>query len=213
MLNKIVVGFLDLLLLALVIIIAGFAVKFAWLHFYKAAYPIKYEAEIMAQSEKSNVSPALVYAVIRTESGFNPNAESYVPARGLMQLTSDTFKWVQHQIGEKSGHTYDDMFDGKINILYGTELLRLLKAEFGSNNNALCAYHSGWGNAKKWLANPEYSEYDEIVNIPSAVTRAYVQKVLETEKIYNKLYNFELNSKSENNKDITNILKGLKNNG
>lgn len=52
---------------------------------------------------------------------------------------------------DESGVSYDDLFDEKINIQYGTFLLKTLLDEFGSEANALCAYHAGWGNAKKWL--------------------------------------------------------------
>lgn len=181
----------DLLLLSLVILTAGFLARFAWLWFYKSAFPVKYEASVLEQSEKTGVSPALLLAIIRTESGFNPNAESHVPARGLMQITDDTFEWVRYRVGGDEHATYDDMFDPETNIRYGAELLRLLQNEFGSDVNILCAYHTGWGNVKRWLQNPEYAEDSEIVSIPSSATRHYVNKVLNAEKIYKELYNFE----------------------
>lgn len=191
MARKVFIVIIDLLLLALVILTAGLSARFAWLWFYKSAFPVKYESSILEQSESTGVSPALLLAVIRTESSFNPDAESHVPARGLMQITDETFEWIRYRIGGDRYITYDDLFDPETNIRYGAELLRLLQNEFGPDVNILCAYHAGWGNTKRWLQNPEYAENSVIVRIPSSATRHYVNKVLQAEKIYKELYNFE----------------------
>lgn len=194
MVKKILVGFLDLLLLALVILIAGFACRMAWIHYYKAAYPMEYRQPVFEQSRATGVSPSLLFAVIRTESGFNPAAQSSIPARGLMQITSGTFEWIGYRMGESGKYDYDDMFDSEINIRYGAELLRLLLSEFRSDNNALCAYHAGRGNLLKWLENPEYSEDGEVVRIPFGDTRRHVEKALEAKRIYEALYNLNPDS-------------------
>ncbi len=47
---------------------------------------------------KYNIDPMILYAFIRTESNFNPNAESNVGARGLMQITEITFDWIKMKI-------------------------------------------------------------------------------------------------------------------
>lgn len=194
MIKKLLTGIFDLLLLALVIIIAALSVRAAWFHFYKAAYPMKYSDAVFEQSRVTGVSPSLLFAVIRTESDFNPNALSSVPARGLMQITSDTFDWIAYRIGESGKYDYDDMFDGETNIRYGAELLRLLLAEFKSDNNALCAYHAGRGNVLKWLENPEYSDDGEVLSIPFNDTRRHVKKALEAKRIYEELYNLNPDS-------------------
>lgn len=191
MAKKILAVFWDLLLLALVIAAAGILTRLAWLNFYKAAFPVKYEADVMLQSELAGVPPALMFAVIRTESGFDPFAESHIPARGLMQLTQETFEWVRYRIGDGEHITYDDMFVPETNIRYGAQLLRLLQDEFGSVQGSLCAYHMGWGTVTRWMQNPDYTENSKLAIIPSATARRYVDKVLHMEEIYNKLYIFE----------------------
>lgn len=190
MARKIFTGFLDLLLLVLAVAAAAVSIRFAWLQFYRAAFPVKYEADVLLQSELSGVDPALLFAVIRTESGFNPLAESHVPARGLMQITRETFEWVKFRIGDGEHITYDDMFDPKTNIRYGSQLLRILQNEFGSGGGSLSAYHMGWGTVTRWLQNPEYTKNSELASIPSATARRYVNRVLHMQEIYNKLYNF-----------------------
>lgn len=93
----------------------------------------------------------------------------------------------------ESGASYDDLFDEKINIQYGTFLLKTLLDEFGSEANALCAYHAGWGNAKKWLQSGEYApDGENIQNIPFGDTSRYVEKVIETQNTYEKLYDFSV---------------------
>lgn len=186
--KKFLIVLFDMLLLLLVIILACFAARFAWLKYYKSAYPLGYERIVYEQCEKNGVSPALIFAVIRTESGFNPNAESSIPARGLMQITPDTFEWIRYRLGEDGKFDYDDMFDSETNIRYGTALMRLLIREFGSDTNALCAYHAGWGNVTKWLQNPEYSQDGEIMSIPFGDTRRHVSKALAAKDIYVELY-------------------------
>lgn len=84
---------------------------------------------------------------IRTESSFNPEATSSIGARGLMQLTEETFDWVKSRLEPQSDTTYDAMYEPEKNIEYGTYLLHALTEQFGSVNNALCAYHAGWGSA------------------------------------------------------------------
>lgn len=157
--------------------------------FYRSAYPLKYKEAVEAESRANSLPPSLVYAVIRTESGFNPDALSSVGAAGLMQITKDTLDWTLYRLGEEE-KAFDILFDGEENIKYGAALLKLLINEFGSVENALCAYHAGWGNAKNWLSRTEYSpDGVTIENIPFGDTKKYVKKVLETQRMYESLYN------------------------
>jgi len=181
------------ILAALAILMSAAAVYFAWFRYYSAAYPIEYGEIVAEQSLATNVPESLLFAVIRTESGFDSNAQSHASARGLMQITQDTFEWAQFRIKEEADLSFDDLYDHEINIRYGAEILRLLLDEFGSENNALCAYHAGWGSVKRWLDNPQYTVDGEVVNIPFGDTRRYVEKVLKTQEIYNDIYRFERN--------------------
>ena len=64
----------------------------------KYFFPLKYEEYIVKYSEKYNLDPYLVAAVIKTESNFNERAESNKDAYGLMQIIPDTAQWVAEKM-------------------------------------------------------------------------------------------------------------------
>ena len=175
----------------LLLVLAVLAFYKSYMEFYKAAYPLGFEEAVMQNSALHDLPPGLVFAVIRTESGFRSHVVSHYGARGLMQITEDTFDWIAWRYG-KTNEVYEDLFDPIINIEYGTALLRLLLDEFGTVPNALSAYHAGWGNATRWLANPEFApDGKNITNIPFLDTRYYVYRVLETWETYRRLHNID----------------------
>lgn len=154
-----------------------------------ALYPREYSQYVEKYSGEYGVDPMLVYAVIYNESRFRPDAVSNVGARGLMQMMEDAFDWTKYRLEPDASTVYDDMFDPETNIRYGTYMLSLLLEEFGTVDNALCAYHAGWGSVKNWLSDPEYSSDGvHVENIPFADTRTYVERVNETLEIYRRLY-------------------------
>ena len=180
---------MELALLALVAVGAVRLVQTGFDRYYENAYPLRYTELIDAACAEKQLDRALVYAVVRTESGFDPKAQSSVGARGLMQLMPDAFEWVHMRKGGGELPSLDLLYDPETNIEYGTTMLKILLDEFGSVNNALAAYHAGWGRVKEWLKNPAYApDGEQVTNIPFDDTRAYVEKVGETMEIYRKLY-------------------------
>lgn len=160
--------------------------------FYRSAYPVRFRDAVLTESARNDIPPSLIFAVIRTESGFDPQAQSSIPARGLMQITQDTFEWAQFRLDETTSLHFDDLFETALNIRYGSAILRLLLDEFGAVETALCAYHAGWGVTKQWLRNPDYSaDGIHIRSIPYEDTRRYVDKVLSTQKTYKTLYTMQ----------------------
>ena len=155
----------------------------------KYVYPIRYDEYVEEYSSKNNIDKYLIYAIIKTESGFDSNAVSDVGARGLMQLMEDAYDWVGYRMEDGREISYDHMFVPEYNIEYGTYLLMLLYDEYGDFETTLAAYHSGRGNVNKWLENSEYSSDGKTLdNIPSAATKHYVEKVMSAYSAYNNLY-------------------------
>lgn len=156
--------------------------------FYRAAYPLEYAPLVEKACREQGLDPAFVYALIRTESSFNPQAVSGAGARGLMQMMPDAFEWVRMRTGSEADD-YESLFDPEFSVDYGTRMLRLLFDEFESERNVLCAYHAGWGNAKRWLKNPDYAPDGENIEvIPFPDTAHYVSKVTNATQMYRKLY-------------------------
>ena len=113
---------------------------------------------IHEKAQKYDVDPALVAAVMETESRFKSGARSQVGAKGLMQLMPRTGRWM----GAK------DLYDPEQNVEAGTKYLRYLNERFDGNlKETLAAYNAGEGNVRRYKGVPPFGE-----------TRSYVKKVM-----------------------------------
>lgn len=185
-----------LLALLLFVAVAAAALYGAKGFLLQRFYPLSYYEIVVEESEKNDLDPALVYGVIRAESGFDPNAVSRAKARGLMQMTPQTFEWVQTMIPGSEELTADDLFDPKVNIQFGCELLSLLLSHYENESTAICAYNAGIGNVDSWLENPEYSSDGVTLDvIPYGETQEYLKRVTQNRDLYRELYPDELAEK------------------
>lgn len=153
----------------------------------KLLYPKSYSQLVEQEAAEFDLDPDLVYAVIKTESGFDPEARSSADAMGLMQLTQGTFDWIAslYPLEDPNAGVYDP----QANVHCGCALLRLLIDQYGSVEVALAAYNAGMGNVSEWLQSGDYSHDGETLHtIPYPETDAYVKKVLRGYEIYQKLY-------------------------
>lgn len=113
-----------------------------------------YSDWIMELALELDVDAALVSAVIKAESNFDPVAVSHKGAQGLMQLMPATAK--------RFGVT--DPFDPVENIRGGTRYLRVLLDMFdGDVELALAAYNSGEGNVRRYEGVPPFRETQRYV--------------------------------------------------
>ncbi len=134
--------------------------------------------------EGFTVDRALVFAVMRQESAFNPRARSWAGAMGLMQLMPGTAATVERQyMPERAG---TDRYDPAHSISLGQTYLRMLLDEYGNNLfHAVPAYNAGPGNVNRWLATDTASDpLLFVAAIPVNETRGYVQGVLANYWIY-----------------------------
>lgn len=153
----------------------------------KKLYPLGYSEFVTKYSREYDVPEDLVFAVIKVESDFDPDAESGAGAKGLMQLMPDTYDWLSRLIGEESEP--DRICEPEQNIKYGTYYLRNLYDRFHNWNTAVAAYNAGHGRVKNWLADTRYSDDGETLKeIPITETKNYVNKVKDARQIYNDLY-------------------------
>ena len=121
-------------------------------------YPRKYEQLVDQWAETYGLDPLLVDAFIRTESGFDPVATSTVDARGLMQMTEETFLWLRSKIAADEGSAFADLYDPETSIRFGCYYLHLCMERYnGDVATAAAAYHSGWGTVDNLLRMEEHS--------------------------------------------------------
>ncbi len=181
-------AFLTLAAILLTIALLGFFAGPALVeHGLKLLYPRPYGALVDRESAEFDLDSDLVYAVMKTESGFRENAQSHAGARGLMQLTPATFEWIASLYPpENGGENLEDPGD---NIHCGCALLRLLLNQYGSLEVALCAYNAGMGNVSGWLQEETYSSDGKTLHtIPYPEPKSYVEKVKKAMERYERLY-------------------------
>ena len=163
----------------------------------------QYKNEIQKYCQKWDVDPALAYAIMQTESSFNPKAKSYVPAYGLMQIVPTTAGADCAQSLKKpfSAPTGNYLYEPENNIEMGVHYLYLLKKRYftkveNKDSQNLCiiaSYNTGAGNLSRALrgdtkigkAIPQINEmtYDQLFKylekklLPE--TQNYIRKVTE----------------------------------
>lgn len=124
----------------------------------KISYKTDFNEIIDLAAKKYNISSAVIKAVIKAESNFNPTVVSSAGAQGLMQLMPGTARL----LGVK------DSFDPVQNIDGGVRYLRDMLNKFGGNLElALAAYNAGPGNVTKYGGIPPFDE-----------TQNYVKKIM-----------------------------------
>lgn len=184
-------GTVFLLVLIILSVIAFALYKSVPAFLKKNVYPKKYSEYVERYSEEYDIDENFIYAVIKTESGFDPDARSNVGAVGLMQLMPIAFKEVSNNIEDNKGLKYSDMYNPEYNIMYGTWYLDYLYEQFGSYELTIAAYHAGMTEVRGWLYNGVLDEDNlNLDNIPSEYsdTRHYINKVISAYKEYNRLY-------------------------
>jgi len=138
---------------------------------------------------------AIVHAIARQESAFDPTAMSGAGARGLMQMMPATARETARRAGlpfdwEKLGQ--DPLYAARMGAAHLNDLLREWR---GSYILTFAAYNAGSPSVKKWIAaygdprDPEVDAVDWVERIPFSETRNYVQRVMENLQVYRERLN------------------------
>ncbi|HEY4164398.1 MAG TPA: lytic transglycosylase domain-containing protein [Dongiaceae bacterium] len=128
------------------------------------------------------VDRALLFAIMRQESGFNPNAASQAGAVGLMQLMPDTAKLM-------TGNAKTNLQDPQASIGIGQRyILSLLQSDIVKNDLFMLAasYNAGPGSVQKWKSSI-HADDDPLLfveSIPSRETRLFVERIMAGYWIY-----------------------------
>ncbi len=166
-----------------------------------------YKTDVDKYAAQYDVNKSLIYAIIKTESAFNPFAVSPVPAYGLMQIVPTTAGVDASQLvrGSKSPPTKEYLFKSNQNIEFGTAYLHIVNSRYlGKITDpvkreyaTISAYNGGAGNVFKTFSgttspgeaigiinNLSTAEVLRMLknNHPHAETRNYIVKVLDARK-------------------------------
>lgn len=167
----------------------------------------KYKPFVLKQADRYNLDPALIFAIMETESHFNPYAVSSAPAFGLMQIVPSTAgDDVWNYLGKDGyGPSKSYLFDPENNIEMGATYLHLLNTKYlkeikDPELRELCviaAYNTGSGNVLRTFSKDrEHAinvinrlSHQELYNwlrksLPYDETRRYVEKVTNAKKRY-----------------------------
>jgi soluble lytic murein transglycosylase len=163
----------------------------AWIDAWKLAYPAPFQQIVEREAKRTGQNSALIYAIMREESAFDPDAESLADAYGLMQLIVPTAKSIARPLGLPADRV--SLKRPSVNIALGTgELARLANAFPENPLLAIPAYNAGPGNPKRWLRDRPNADFDLWVElIPYVETRRYVKRVLSSRAAYAFLYQRE----------------------
>ena len=176
-------------------------VKIAMVSNFSNKQAQKYSKMVNKYAAEYNISPSLVYAVIRTESNFNPYAVSPVPAYGLMQLvpSSGGRDAYRRATGNDGVPSREYLFDANNNIELGSAYLNVLaynqlnmvQNEVSREYCVISAYNTGAGNVLKTFSKDRTEAVNNInrktpsevyaqlrSNLPYVETRDYLEKVV-----------------------------------
>ena len=167
----------------------------------------KYSQYVIAAAKRYNLSPALIYGIIETESSFNPYAVSPANAYGLMQVVPATAgRDVYNLVKKKSGEpTKEVLFSPENNIDIGSAYLHILQTRYlvkvtnklSQEYSMISAYNGGTGNVLKTFDTDRTRAMNKInqtstsnvykklrYNHPRTESRNYLEKVTKAKKNY-----------------------------
>jgi soluble lytic murein transglycosylase len=159
-----------------------------WVHAWQLGFPRPFASVVQREARKNQLPESLVYAVMREESAFDPDAVSPADAHGLMQLIVPTAKIHARPLGLP--------FDARslkspaINLALGCRVLGRLREKFPNNPLlAIPGYNAGPGRPARWLRERPDQDFDLWVElIPFHETRRYTKRVLASRAAYAYLY-------------------------
>ncbi len=149
--------------------------------------------EIVEQSAQSlgHIDPALVWAIMREESTFQPEVMSSAGAIGLLQIMPDTARRQARRSGVSPIERDDQLFEPEINIALGSAYLDHLARRFPDRMSAtIGSYNAGPTAVSRWLRG-DAAQWDDDVwveDIPYDQTRSYVKRVLRSLHVYRSFY-------------------------
>lgn len=155
---------------------------------WRIAYPRVYSSEIESAANAESLDPALLLAIAREESAFDPAALSVAHAVGLTQLMPATAERFARRIGV--AHDRAALLTPAINARIGARYLAFLRDRLAPSPALVpSGYNAGEGSVDRWLVARGQMPLDEFVEeIPYEETRRYTKRVLASWAAYRWLW-------------------------
>ena len=153
-------------------------------------YPAVDRDELIRAAKSQSLEPALVAAIIRQESSFNPRAISAADARGLMQVLPSVGQDVARSLGFPVWYPAL-LLDADANLQLGTAHLATYRKQYGPLPRVLAAYNAGGSRVERWSSRAGVDDPEMFTErIPFAETREYVRVVQRNLAVYRQLYDW-----------------------
>jgi soluble lytic murein transglycosylase len=155
---------------------------------WELAYPRAFQSDVELAAKESDIPEALLYAITREESAFEPEALSKAGAIGLTQVMPATAKNGAKRLGLP--FTDAAVREPGENLRLGAHFLKKMREDFPDDPLlAIPAYNAGPGAPEKWAkAHPDVAFDLFVEEIPYTETRGYTKRVISTLLTYEVLY-------------------------
>jgi soluble lytic murein transglycosylase len=154
----------------------------------KLYYPLDYQEPIRTWAAQNRIPPYLVFGIIRQESAFDTNAQSWAGARGLMQLMPATAR----ELATKNGlvYSHEKLSDPAYNVRLGTTYFRQVLSMFDDNLElSLAGYNGGPYRIKRLWNESGGTELDHFLEgLGIEESKTYVKRILVLSDSYRQLY-------------------------
>lgn len=172
----------------------------------------QFKSKVLKESTRQKIPAELIYAIMHSESSFNPMARSHIPAFGLMQIVprSAGIDSYQYLYKKKKVLSSSYLYNSNNNITIGSAYLHVLYFRYLKKIKdpqsrlycAIAAYNTGAGNvAKAFIGNTNINRASTKINnmssdkvlstlmksLPYNETKKYLKKVNDRVSAYNKL--------------------------
>ncbi len=156
---------------------------------WRLLYPLAYASLIDEFERQVGIDKFFVLSIMRTESHYNPEAQSGAGAQGLMQIMPATAVRIARLLGD-SNFSLPDLKEPRVSIAYGAYYLQKLVRYYGGNYGvAAAAYNAGPIAVNNWIEACRGCDLPEFVeSIPYRETRRYVKSIIKNLVTYKAIY-------------------------
>ncbi len=158
-------------------------------------YPKPYQDSLVKFGKEKRVDPRFMLSIMRQESRFQADVKSIAAARGLMQFISTTAELMAQEM-QIEDFRQDDLYNPPTAIRFGSHYIAKIFKDFPNQPEAVAAsYNAGEDRMMRWKKRANTDDADRYVpEVVFVQTKDYVHKVMANYRIYQMLYDENLNN-------------------